>query len=188
MKRIYRYYLAILIIVTAAAFLRHNHTVKTDARFLRDYEIVSELSERMATHAPQGFESAFPWNDVRNPNLSVTQKNVLDTVRSGHSWEGDSFRQAVYRPTKADVGETNQMFNAAALLKNYFGDLERSGFTSGEKGYSTTAATDSTEVARKYWYNWNRTLIVQGQIVKDRASGEIIASLSYWGTLNYHPR
>jgi hypothetical protein len=189
MKQSYRNYVAALLIISCAVFLAHKRNVrKTETRFLRDYQLVAELAERMAAHAPQGFESSFSRPGQDRADFELMQSVARNSVHSTHDWWGDSFRQAIYKPAAARAGETNAPADAAALLKQYFGDLERSGFTSGQVGFGEQATTESTEVASKCWYNWDRTLIVQGQVVRSRASGEIIASVGYSATLNYRPR
>ncbi len=185
----YRNLLAISIFAAALALQGCVTTSQTEARFLRDYQAVTELADALSAHAPRGFELAFT-NRLSSPahtDFQAAEKNVRDYMHSSGGWCGNCFRQAVYRPAPAQAGETDATPDAAQLLQHWFGRLEQAGFTSGEVGYSKTASLGSMEVASKSWANRDRTLIVLGQVIANRESGEIVTSVNYWGTLNYRP-
>jgi hypothetical protein len=179
-----------LIIVAATTALQGcNRISPGEARFFRDCKTVSELAETISERPPQGFQLAFTnsLSALPNSNYEATEKNVREYMHSRGGWKGDLFRQQTYRPVSAEIGKTNPAVDTALLLKQYFGGLEQAGFTSGENGFSKTFTLDSMEAASKSWSNGDHTLIVLGQIIRDRRSGEIVASVHYWGTLNYRP-
>jgi hypothetical protein len=177
----------ILLIVATAALQGCNRASEAESRFLHDYKTVTELAVSLE-QAPPGFTLQLPQLASAPTDFQPLERNVRDYMHSRGGWMGDSLRQMIFRPVTAQVGETNAPIDAAALLQRCFGRLERAGFTSGEVGFSKTAALGSGEVASKSWSNRDRTLIVLGQIITIRASGEIIASVHYWGTLNYQAR
>jgi hypothetical protein len=176
-----------ILMIAAAATLQGCRTTETEQRFLHDYKAVTELADTLSEHAPRGFEFSFT-NTLSAPphaDFQTVERNIRDYMHSSGGWQGNSFRQAVYRPVTTQAVETNPPNDSAVLLEQYFGKLERVGFTSGEVGFSKTAALGSMDVARKSWANRDRTLIVLGEMIVNRESGEIIASVHYWGTLNY---
>jgi hypothetical protein len=121
-------------------------------------------------------------------DLQVAESNIRDYMHSSGGWKGDSFRQVILRSVPEGTGRTNAPGEASVILEQYFGSLDRAGFTSGVVGFGNSATLASMEVARKSWSNKDRTLIVLGQVILNRDSGEVIASVHYWGTLNYRAR
>jgi hypothetical protein len=186
MKQMYRYGWVIFIVIAGVVLQGCNRMRQKEARFLHDYRTVSDLARIMKQQAPKGFELEF--KDPASQSFAMMEQNVRDYMHSSGGWWGDGYYESVFRPASIQSNVTNAPLDAGALLKQYFGDLERLGFSSGEIGFVTKTSLASMEVANKSWYNPDRTLIVFGQIIKDRKSGEIIASISYSGTLNYRAR
>jgi hypothetical protein len=178
-----------MLMIAAVAALQGCGTSQTEARFLRDHKVVTGIADSISEHPPRGFEFAFR-NTVsasRHTDLQSEERNIRDYMNSSGGWEGNSFRQAVYRPATGEAGQTNTSVDAAMLFEHYFGMLERAGFRSGVVGSPITSTLKSMEVASRSWSNRDRTLIVLGQVITDRDSGEAIVSVHYWGTLNYRP-
>jgi hypothetical protein len=178
-----------ILMIAAAATLQGCRTTETEQRFLHDYKAVTELADTLSEHPPRGFEFAFPdtVSAPRHTDLQSEERNIRDYMHSSGGWQGNSFRQAVYRPATGEAGQTNTPVDAAMLFEHYFGKLERAGFRSGVVGSPITSTLKSMEVASRSWSNRDRTLIVLGQVITDRDSGETIVSVRYWGTLNYRP-
>ncbi len=169
-----------LLVVTMTALL--GCTSDRGSRFLHDYKTVTQTADSLQ-QAPRGFA---PIPRASGPtDFQPVERNVRQYMHSRWGWKGDGLRLMTYRPVSAPVGGTNAPLDASALLQQYFGGLERAGFTTSEFGSSTQASTESMEVASRSWSNRDRTLIVLGQIIRVRESGEIIASMHYWGTLDY---
>ncbi len=156
-----RPYVFNMLIIAAAAALEGCATSQTEARFLRDHKVVTEIADSISEHPPRGFEVAFR-NAVsapRHTDLQSEERNTRDYMNSSGGWEGNSFRQAVYRPAIGEAGQTNTPVDAARLFEHYFGKLERAGFRSGVVGSSIISTLKSMDVASRSWSNRDRTLI-----------------------------
>jgi len=142
---------------------------KKEARFQRDHAVVIETVRSTFNQPYEGLGRWLPPKDQSTPDLNFGGK---------HFGAQASYRVA-YRP--ASVEGVAPSVDAARLLQYYFARLEASGFTSAVLGFGATTTTDSMEIADKTWANRDRTLFVTGQVVRNKATGEILITTFFSG-------
>ena len=172
---------AMVVVLTSRATLSGK-----EERFLRDRAVITEVVRLCFEQPYEGLSRFMPGkDDSTNPNFPG-EDHIRRYIHSSVGWSGDGFDRVIYRPDPAKPGHPS--VDAAKVLQYYFGRLESSGFTSGIRGFPVTTSTDSMELAEKTWVNKDRTLLLTGQVITDKKSGETIITTFKSETLNYHPR
>lgn len=134
---------------------------KKEARLQRDHAVVIETVRSTFNQPHEGLGRWLPPKNQSIPDLSFADR-----------FGAQGSYRVVYRP--ASVEGVPPSVDAAKLLQYYFARLEASGFTSGMLGFGATTTTDSMEIADKTWANKGRTFFVTGQVVRNKATGEIL--------------
>ena len=142
---------------------------KKEARFQRDHAVVIETVRSTFNQPHEGLVRWLPPKDQSTPDLNF----------GGDRFGAQASYRVAYRP--ASVEGAPPPVDAAKLLQYYFARLEASGFTSGMLGFGATTTTDSMEIADRTWANKDRTLFVTGQVVRNKATGEILITTFVFG-------
>jgi hypothetical protein len=153
---------------------------KKEARYLRDRDVINETVRSCFKRPYEGLSRWLPGKDISSdPNPDFPGKDhIRSYMNTRAGWIDMGSYQVVCRPASAESERATVA--PAKVLEYYFGRLEMSGFTCGNRQWTTA---DSMQVANKSWVNKDRTLFVTGQVVSDKRTGETIISAFISGTI-----